>query len=645
MKKTAVLYLLLVLCTIALCGQTYRPPIEYIIADIYNQMSETDYTSRQDLEQTLYELYESPIDLNSATESDLGVLPFLTDEQIDRILYYAYRHSFDSIQELQLVGGFRDYEIRNLSYFVTVNKKENIVEKYTKESLPAAKEVFADARQEIIVRTDVRNIESFSGDPAYVQGRYRFNYRNRYEAGFTLRREPGTGADQLQYGGYISLHDLGPFSTIVAGNYQAEFGLGLVTASAFHMGKSTYVLTAGSNRDGLRKYSSTDGAGYHGLGGTMRFNLRSDKQLPHRIDASVWYSLTRANDSLRHHVLGANLNYHYGRLKIGLTAVENLYSDTLRYYYEHARYNQNYFRGTRQAVIGLHFRYNWGIADLFGEVATAQNKAGWGVATTVGLRVMPIQDLGLMLLYRYYSPRFDNTLGYSFSESSRINDENGIYLGIESKNVRHLRLAAYGDVFRFAGIKYGIPYAPSYGYDALLTAEYTPTERIKAMLTLRSKEKARLGTHSLRAQVNYAIGRWSFVTRADANLTVDSLAKMNYGYMLMQDVRYDFSRIPMSLSLHTVGFNAQQWNNRIYTYENDVLNGYSIPALYGRGGRWTVNWRYHILEGTKGAKNASRVGFTSYLRVSQTLYAKNWSEQHNTTRTKTDIHLLFHITF
>lgn len=620
--KRVLTILIAVLCTINL--RAFSPEgfsIEDIIGDIYAYLTESGEVDYEELQTELLDIAANPINLNATTEDELRSLRFLTPTQIDAILLHAYKTPFQSLYELQLLPELQDYEVRDLLPFVKVEPSDNKEPIYPRE-------VFRFARHELLARTDVRNIEAYDGDPVFAQLRYRFNYRNQYQAGLTIRRAPGEPARAMQYGAYIELHDLWRFRTIVAGNFQAQFGQGLVVATPFHMGKSTYVLNAGFEREGLRKYSSPDGESFHGVGATIRAH--------EYVDVSVFYSMTAPNDSIYKHTIGANLTVRYNRLRVGITAVENIYTDSLRYYYENARYNQNYFRGNRQAVLGANFRWNRGILDLFGEVAAAQNRQ-WGWAATAGTRVTPISDIGLILLYRYYSPTFDNTWGYAFSETSRINDENGLYLGADIRRLRNWRFALYGDIFRFSGIKYGIPYAPSLGYDTQADISYHHATDWNMTLRLRAREKARKSTYSMRYQFTWEQAGWHLRTQLDANLVTDSLihsstdkkSHLSYGAAVSQDVQYSFSQIPMTLQFRAQAFDARNWDNRIYQYEHDVLNAFSIPATYGLGGRFYLNLRYRIIP-----------QLSLYLKLSETIYAPSWAAEHSRPTTRTDIHLL-----
>ena len=619
--------------------------LDDIILDIYHAVTEFSEVDYEQLQTDLYALHDAPIDLNNTSDEELSQLYFLSPQQIDDILAYAGRHPFESLYELRLIPSLAEYEIRDLLPFVQIrNHKLEII---NQKLYP--REVFAHATHEIITRVDARNIEGVAGtDPMYVQGRYRFDYQRKVTFGAQLRRPVGGIAKDLQYGAYLQLRDITPhLHTVVGGNFQASFGQGLVLAPVFHSGKTSYVSSVGMQQQGLRYYSSVDGEGLHGAGATIRHAFSSQT----RLDASALYSMRRANDSTWHHLIGANLTLRHKRLEVQLTAIENLWSDSI-HPYRNAKYNRHYFRGRNQAVIGASFRYNHGWFDLFGEVATAQN-GRWGLGALIGSRFYPTQGVSLVALYRYYSPYFDNALGYAFSETSRINDENGGYLGFEITRWRNWRLSGYGDVFYFSGYKYGLGDAvKTLGYDAMAELQYSRHAwRLSWRLRARQKGDA---TYSTRAQFDWAQGSWSLRTTAEANLvpsnqsTISSFSEaahstIPYGVSLAQDIAFDLTpytvhHTPLSLRFRLQGFDAREWANRIYTYEHDVLYAFSIPATYGLGGRAYLCLRWQIIS-----------QLALYFRVSETIYARDWYIQKYPSfpggasgrlPTRTDLHLL-----
>ena len=636
--------------------------LDDIILDIYNAVTEFGEVDYEQLQTDLYTLHESPIDLNNTSDEELTQLYFLSPQQIDAILAYAYRHPFESLYELRLIPELADYEIRDLLPFVYINRDALNSETINTDAL-YAKEIFAKAHHELLTRIDARNIEAYEGtDPIYTQFRYRFDFRRRVTFGVQLRRPAGGFARDLQYGAYLQLNDITPhLHTLVAGNFQASFGQGLVLAPVFHAGKSMYVTSVGQQREGLRYYSSVDGEGLHGAGATLRWEWNKTT----RLDVSALYSMRRANDSTWHHLLGANLTLRHKKLQVELTAIENLWSDSI-HPYTNAKYNRHYFRGRNQAVIGASFRYNHGWFDAFGEIATAQNykrfeeaingaankpinSPNWGIGTIVGCRFYPTSGLSLLALYRYYSPYFDNALGYAFSETSRLGDENGGYLGFDITRLRNWRFIGYGDIFYFSGYKYGLGDATrTLGYDAMAEIQYSWSKHPsfqggdggRLSLRLRARQKGD-ATYSTRAQFDWAQGSWSLRTTAEANIIPSKLSTLNsqltYGFTIFQDISYSLPLREgrgLGLRLRLQGFDAREWANRIYTYEHDVLYAYSIPAVYGLGGRAYLCLRWQIIP-----------QLALYFRASETVYARKWAAAHSRPLTRTDLHLLLRATF
>lgn len=630
--------------------------LDDIILDIYNAVTEFGEVDYEQLQTDLYTLHESPIDLNNTSDEELTQLYFLSPQQIDAILAYAYRHPFESLYELRLIPELADYEIRDLLPFVYINRAALNSETINTDAL-YAKEIFAKAHHELLTRIDARNIEAYEGtDPIYTQFRYRFDFRRRVTFGVQLRRPAGGFARDLQYGAYLQLNDITPhLHTLVAGNFQASFGQGLVLAPVFHAGKSMYVTSVGQQREGLRYYSSVDGQGLHGAGATLRWEWNKTT----RLDVSALYSMRRSNDSTWHHLLGANLTLRHKKLQVELTTIENLWSDSI-HPYTNAKYNRHYFRGHNQAVIGASFRYNHGWFDMFGEVATAQNhqitndqspitKSHWGFGTIIGSRFYPTNGISLLALYRYYSPYFDNALGYAFSETSRLGDENGGYLGFDITRLRNWRFIGYGDIFYFSGYKYGLGDATrTLGYDAMAEIQYSWSKRPsfqggdggRLSLRFRARQKGD-ATYSTRAQFDWSQGSWSLRTTAEANIIPSKLSTLNsqltYGFTIFQDISYSLPLREgrgLGLRLRLQGFDAREWANRIYTYEHDVLYAYSIPAVYGLGGRAYLCLRWQIIP-----------QLTLYFRASETVYARKWAAAHSRPLTRTDLHLLLRATF
>ena len=597
MNKIRRIFIFFGLCVaMATLGQDIR--VEDVLEDIFNQLSEDGDLAYEDIEEELLSIVENPLDLNEVTGEDLSRLMFLSDEQIDAILMYQYQHGFKELYELQLIDCLKDYEIRNLLPFVRVGEEARGEEARGKKMY--FREVFHYARHEMTLRVDARNMEDFEGDPMYGKLRYRFNYQNRVQAGVTAMMATGDGrlamGDRWDYGGYIQLKDIGPMKTIVAGNYQANFGYGLVVGSPFKRGKSAYIQSTATTDEGLKKFSSVgDSYNYfHGVGATARVKWA---------DLSAFYSLRQGKEDAWNHVVGVNATARWRKLKVGVMGIEEFKGDRLK------------VKGN--GAMGANVRYNWGKVDVWGEMA-ASHAEHWGWGTIMGVRVNPISDLNLLAIYRYYSPEYNNIYANALSSKTRMYNEHGGYVGVEYNRLRNWQLSLFGDVWKE-------------GYETMAQADFVSPKDNKMHMRLRAKSKNEIDTYSARWNGVWELGEWKLKTQVDANM-VYAKEKWSYGFSVFQDVEYRFVKVPIVLQFRAQAFDAREWNNRVYMYENDVLYAYAIPFVYGLGGRFWLNARYKIND-----------TFAVYLRVSETVYQGVWAAAHDKRNTRTDVHALLRV--
>ena len=601
MKRVGIVIIVFALCMVLpIHAESFS--LDEILEDIYNQLSEDGEVPMEDIQEELMEIAENPIDLNHTTADELSRLYFLSDEQIDAILLYQYKHPFNDIYELQLIDCLKDYEIRNLLPFVEVEAKGERLE--VKDNNLYFRELFHYAKHEITLRADARNIEDYEGDPMYGKLRYRFNYQNIVMAGVTIGRTQGTTWENIDYGGFVELRDMGPMKRVVAGNYQASFGYGLVVGSPFKRGKTAYIQSTSTTEEGLKKFGSVgDSYNYfHGIGATA--------QVSKWADVSAFYSLREGKEEWKH-VVGVNATGRWKQLKVGVTAVEEIRQPT----------PDPSLKGgellSTHAVIGVNARWNWGKVDIWGEVAGSKGEQ-WGIGGIAGIRYTPISDLNLRAIYRYYSPEFDNAYANALCSWTRMKDEHGGYLGIEYNRLSNWQLSAFGDVWKS-------------GFETMIQTDFVPQKDYRMHMRFRVKRKDEKDTYSLRWNMVYKVGQWKMKTQADGNLVYVN-SELSYGWSVLQDVEYRFAEVPIVLQLRAQAFDARKWDNRVYIYENDVLYAYAIPFVYGMGGRLWLNARYKIND-----------TFSVYLRVSETIYQQAWAMEHNKKCTRTDVHALLRV--
>ena len=81
------------------------------------------------------------------------------------------------------------------------------------------------------------------------------------------------------------------------------------------------------------------------------------------------------------------------------------------------------------------------------------------------------------------------------------------------------------------------------------------------------------------------------------------------GFLIYQDVLYRPDDKPFDITLRYALFDTDDYDARIYAYENDVLYAFSIPGYYYNGSRFYILLKWEILD-----------NLDFWLRFSQTFF-------------------------
>jgi len=244
-------------------------------------------------------------------------------------------------------------------------------------------------------------------------------------------------------------------------------------------------------------------------------------------------------------------------------------------------------------------------------------------ATTNGLMFTPVSRAGFVVLHRYFAPEYDALFANAFGENSRTSNEQGFYIGTEIHPVRRWKLSVYADIARFPWLRYGIS-SPSVTTDYMLNVEYTARRDLWMHWRLNYKQRemnftasanptAELIPHrrlGFRYGLNLTSGNFRFQTMLIGNVVQRSDFDWTYGISALQDLSYTFSNIPLRVDLRYQFFDAEAYDNRIHTYERDILYAFSIPMNYGIGSRYYVNLKYDL-----------RNNISLWFKFSQTAFA------------------------
>jgi len=683
MRIKEFIIIILLVCSFTVRAQDVVSTTEQLIADIFEQFKAEsdeviDYESFYD---DLIFCAQNPINLNQTNRDELDKLQFLSEIQIENILSYVYEFGpLHTIYELQLIEGLDMTDIRRMLPFVRIGEGDDSKNKIY------LKDLMRYGKNELLLRIDKGletkegyqwlpdedvnapsvNPKLYLGNELYNSLKYRFHYKDRVQFGFSAEKDAGEQFWGNQNKGYdfysfhVQLNNLGKFKTIVLGDYRANFGQGLVLHPEFSMGKSSYVLNVAPRNSGLKKFSSTDEYNFfRGGGATVRFGkfdltaFYSNKMIDGDTVNGTFQTIIKTGyhrtldelakkQTVNQQIIGGNATYTNMNLQIGFTAVHTRLDNNLMP--DKSVYNHFYFSGDNQTTGGIFYRYRWKKLNLFGETAMTDNGA---LATLNGCYFSPASQVSLVVLQRYYSPEYDTFYASGFASSSRINNESGIYIGAEVRPFKKWKFAAYADNYRFPWPKFGVD-APSPGQDYLLQADFATRKNLTMYWRIRYNEgQSNLSGStatmpvivpqqkaSFRYQLNYDVGNFSFKNLVEGNLVRVADGNWTYGLIALQDVSYEFNKIPLQLDFRMQFFDAVDYDNRVYAYEKDVLYAFSIPMFSGIGSRYYLNVKYKISK-----------QFSIWFKIAQTVYADDREALSSGNETisgnrKTDVRLL-----
>ncbi len=618
-----------------------RESINNLIEEIAESSDEElDYTQ---LYEDLYYYAQNPLNLNTATRYDLEKIQFLSDFNIEDILeYQRTAGDMKSIYELQLLESFSDEDIKHILPFVTVAPKEE-------KSIPSLKHVIKYGRNNLFLRTqfitqqqkgytdDVDIDKRYQGNRFKYYTRYQFQYKQKIKFGFTAEKDAGEAffKDSEKQGfDYYSAHleakNIGLFKTITLGDYQVRFGQGLIAWSGLSQGKSSYVMSIRKKYDGLRKYSSSDENKFmRGAGATIQLGeialtgFASYKFIDGNIDlidtitndiqnvtsfqtTGMHRNLGELQDkhSVSEFIYGGNASWRHKSFKIGASYIQYFFGTELNK--NTKPYNQFDFQGDRGLNASVDYQANYKNFYFFGEEAISHS-GGYALLNSALIKLAP--QFSLAILQRNFSKDYQAYYAAGFGEQSKTTNEKGMYFGAEMHPVRNLKVSAYFDSYSFPWMKFRT-YAPSNGVDFFTEADYSINRYVDAYVRYKQESKYQNSSFDytgvvpiipaqkkqLRFHLNYQLARNLILkNRFEFAQYSTSETDNENGWMIFQDVNYQFSTFPLKINARIAFFDAS-YNARIYAYENDILYGYSIPGYSGQGIRTYLTLKYTVIK-------------------------------------------------
>jgi hypothetical protein len=617
-----------------LAGDKWMEYLEDLSEDLENE----------DKIETLYAdfsyLTEHPLDLNSTDAETFRRLVFLSDAQIEALLAYRKRYGpMLTVYELKNIEALDWPTIELLLPFVYAGEIDtrrpltfrNLL-KYGSNELVARydpalqeKQGYRPQPDSILQRYPNR---VYLGEPFYHSIRYSCTFDERLQAGLVAEKDAGEPFGKRIHRGYdyysahVLLRNMGRLKTLAVGDYKVSFGQGLAISHDFMPGRNAFLTQAERRTNGFRRHYSTNETDFfRGAAATVQWkdlNL-SLFYSSRRLDATVEDThITSFKTDGLHRVesdrekmrtagmktCGGNLRYATPQVVIGLTALTYTCDRPVEPNPE--PYNRFYFRGTQNANASVDYLFKYGQLKLFGETAVSKNGA-W--ATLNALQWTPASYASGLILYRSYARDYQAFYGYAFAQNSSVQNEQGLYLGIQLTPAAHWKLSGYADFFRFPWVRYNVD-APSSGVEYMVQADHARGNRQSMYFRYRYRQKELnytpadqpetqvlpYGQHRIRWQMTSAPAAGVILrTAADASFYLAE-GRKSRGWMASQRAEWKPARIPLQTDLFLAYFHTDDYYSRLSSYEKKLLYVYNTPFLYGKGMRMSAVCRYFLMQ-------------------------------------------------
>ncbi|MGD0754275.1 MAG: helix-hairpin-helix domain-containing protein [Bacteroidales bacterium] len=591
----------------------------------------------------LQELAENPVKINSSLVDEISRLFFLSDFQVKALAEYVHSTGqLVSVYELANIPGFDKETTEMIIPFITlennyINNSDSVRWRNSMISNFSLKSG----------NSDTSNL----GSQWRILTRYKFT-SGGFSGGFTMEKDPG---EKLISGNpplpdFISAHlafsGRGLIRKIIVGDYSARFGLGTNINTGLRRGISLTSSGYMSANDEIKPYTSTEeNRFFRGVAAEFSVtNIELSMFLSKNYaDATIASSTGSENDYIENFYLaglhntssllkkkdavselayGISLSYNINNLKIGFVWSENRLSLPVKLTGNDPE-NIYDFNGDRNNLYTIYYNSFIRKILLYGELSANDNMR---FAIVQGMSFSPSSRLTFNFLYRNYYPGYTTFYGQGPGTGSKTTNENGILGNFTFEAARHLFISGGFDIQHFPWLKYRCC-GPTWGVRREIKARFLPSEKLSFDASYNYRlsmadngetqgipDQEKIITKSLKASMRYSVhDNLTLGTRIDFKIAYPSGSR---GMILFQEISYRFSKIPVTVWARYCLFYTDDWDSRIYTYENDLLYSYSVPALYGAGSRsyFMAKWKMGKL-----AELRIKYGITSSVTTGKSL--------------------------
>ena len=562
----------------------------------------------------LHELAENPVNINSGDEPEISRLFFLNDFQVKALADHVRNTGrIVSVYEIASIPGFDRHTTEMIIPFIDLSAKN--------ESNNETVRFHNSLLSNYILKPGESDTSDIGSSYKFLS-KYRFT-AGRFAGGFTTEKDAGEKFFDF-ISGNLSFSGNGFIKKIIIGDFAARSGQGLNINTGIRTGLSLTAPGYMASRNEIRPYTSTDENNFfRGIAAQLAFKnagivlLFSHNSIDATMNASSdssnfflerFYrtglhnseSLMSRKDAVAETSYGINLIFTLRHLKTGLCYSESRFSlpvlpdisDPVDLYD---------FGGNRCRVFSGSYSCLVNRLLLFGEVSMNDLQR---YALVQGATLRPSDRLNINFLLRNYSPGYTSFHGNGPGSNASNNNEKSILGNFTFEAAKHFFVSAGCNITHYPWLKYMCNF-PSFARRTEIKLIYMPLEDLAFDLTYNIRYSltdndqytgipgiAELESRWLKGQVKYRFNdRISIMTRLDYKIAEPSGSE---GMLFLQDVMLSCRKVPVTLWFRYCMFNTDDWESRLYAYENDLPHSFSIPALSGKGTRSYLMAKWEI---------------------------------------------------
>jgi hypothetical protein len=587
---------------------------------------DAENSSARNMEDIL-EYYERlrkyPLNINSASRSDLKRLVLLTDFQIEALMDYEKNHGpVISYSELSLLNGYNEEIVRLLRPFIYFGDVGIRPGNFFKDCSSSFYSKYA--RKIICSGGKTNSSETEFGDPNYIQLRYRTVWLNKVEVALLEEKdagEPAVEKNRIPLGDFISFsialrnmkfvkrknpgvsgepEKLKTFAVdnLVIGDFSARFGQGLTLWNSFNLQGAEDMYGFYKRGEPISPYTSSDEekffrgvaaelscgkltvsllGSYKGIDAKIASN---GKEYTSILSGGIHNSksLLSAKDAMHEAVTGANVTALFNKIKIGFSFAGYTYDKingrSVKDYNEYQMYESFHWNCAADFYTLL------GKLRFFGEAAYSSPglEHSGGYAAVAG-GTFPIGGKWkINFLVRSYSKSYINPHAGAYTLTSSCSNQNGAAIRASGYVFRNLKMTMGSDYAYYPWARFNIN-SSSMCWKNYLKFEF-PGDVLNFSLRLSCNY---LRTNVIdnicaeKAAAKIRICKWlNFTAKEEVN------SKGSYAVSVLSNIKMNV----LSMHFCVAYYNAEKWNGRLYMVEYDLPMTYASTLFYGKGISW-----------------------------------------------------------